>query len=48
MQYFYFLQNLLKGEMGKSITYKIDVLPLIATRIEPTLAWCSPPSCSRC
>ncbi|OLP62191.1 ABC transporter permease [Xaviernesmea oryzae] len=37
-QYFYFLQNLLKGEMGKSITYKIDVLPLIATRIEPTLA----------
>ena len=24
--------------MGKSILYKIDVLPLIVTRIEPTLA----------
>lgn len=37
MQYFYFLQNLAQGEMGKSILYKIDVLRLIATRIEPTL-----------
>ena len=36
-QYFYFLQNLANGEMGKSILYKIDVLKLIATRIEPTL-----------
>ncbi len=38
MQYFYFLQNLAHGEMGKSILYKIDVLRLISTRIEPTLA----------
>ena len=37
LQYFYFLQNLAKGEMGKSILYKIDVLKLILTRIEPTL-----------
>lgn len=38
MQYFYFLRNLGAGEMGKSTLYKIDVLRLIATRIEPTLA----------
>jgi peptide/nickel transport system permease protein len=37
VQYFYFLKNLVNGEMGKSILYKIDVLPLIATRIEPTV-----------
>ncbi|KXF75674.1 ABC transporter permease [Paramesorhizobium deserti] len=37
LQYFYFIQNLGRGEMGKSILYKIDVLRLIATRIEPTL-----------
>ncbi|GAA4187004.1 ABC transporter permease [Shinella granuli] len=37
LQYFYFLKNLLNGEMGKSILYKIDVLKLILTRIEPTL-----------
>jgi peptide/nickel transport system permease protein len=37
LQYFYFLENLGKGEMGKSILYKIDVLKLIATRAEPTL-----------
>ena len=37
LQYFYFLKNLFNGEMGKSILYKIDVLPLIMTRIEPTL-----------
>ncbi|WP_363323035.1 ABC transporter permease [uncultured Jannaschia sp.] len=37
-QYFYFLGNLANGEMGRSILYKIDVLRLIATRIEPTLA----------
>ena len=37
-QYFYFLKNLAHGEMGRSILYKIDVLKLIATRIEPTLA----------
>jgi peptide/nickel transport system permease protein len=37
LQYFYFVKNLLHGEMGKSILYKIDVLKLIMTRIEPTL-----------
>jgi peptide/nickel transport system permease protein len=37
-QYFYFLKNLGSGEMGKSILYKIDVLKLVATRLEPTLA----------
>jgi peptide/nickel transport system permease protein len=36
-QYFYFLKNLVHGEMGRSTLYKIDVLKLIATRIEPTL-----------
>ncbi|MEZ2126843.1 MULTISPECIES: ABC transporter permease [unclassified Sinorhizobium] len=38
LQYFYFLRNLANGEMGKSILYKIDVLKLIVTRIEPTVA----------
>ncbi|MBY5670092.1 ABC transporter permease [Rhizobium leguminosarum] len=38
LQYVYFLENLANGEMGKSILYKIDVLKLIVTRIEPTLA----------
>ncbi|MBO1040852.1 ABC transporter permease [Brucella pituitosa] len=37
LQYLYFLRNIANGEMGKSILYKIDVLKLIATRIEPTL-----------
>lgn len=37
LQYVYFIENLSRGEMGKSILYKIDVLRLIATRIEPTL-----------
>ncbi len=37
-QYFYFIKNLMHGEMGRSITFKIDVLQLIANRIEPTLA----------
>lgn len=37
LQYFYFVKNLFHGEMGKSILYKIDVLKLIMTRIEPTL-----------
>jgi peptide/nickel transport system permease protein len=37
LQYFYFVKNLVNGEMGKSILYKIDVLKLIMTRIEPTL-----------
>ncbi len=38
LQYLYFIKNLGNGEMGKSILYKIDVLPLILTRIEPTIA----------
>ncbi|MFA1626471.1 ABC transporter permease [Rhizobium mongolense] len=38
IQYLYFLKNLANGEMGKSILYKIDVLRLIVTRIEPTVA----------
>lgn len=37
LQYLYFLKNLGHGEMGKSILYKIDVLKLVLTRIEPTL-----------
>jgi peptide/nickel transport system permease protein len=37
LQYVYFMKNLLQGDMGKSLLYKIDVLKLIATRIEPTL-----------
>lgn len=37
VQYFYFIENLWRGEMGRSILYKIDVLKLIMTRIEPTL-----------
>ncbi|MFI0845919.1 ABC transporter permease [Mesorhizobium sp. IMUNJ 23232] len=37
VQYGYFLRNLANGEMGRSILYKIDVLKLILTRIEPTL-----------
>jgi peptide/nickel transport system permease protein len=38
VQYFYFLKNLAAGEMGRSIVFKVDVLPLILRRIEPTLA----------
>lgn len=37
LQYFYFIKNLFNGELGQSILYKVDVLKLIATRIEPTL-----------
>ncbi|MCF8480522.1 MAG: ABC transporter permease [Rhodospirillum sp.] len=37
VQYVYFVKNLLHGEMGKSILYKVDSLKLIASRIEPTL-----------
>lgn len=37
LQYFYFVKNLFNGELGKSILYKVDVLKLIVTRIEPTL-----------
>jgi peptide/nickel transport system permease protein len=38
VQYLYFVKNIAQGEMGKSIVYKTDVLKLIVTRIEPTLA----------
>lgn len=38
VQYFFFLKNLAAGEIGRSTLYKVDVLTLIATRIEPTLA----------
>jgi peptide/nickel transport system permease protein len=37
VQYFYFLKNLFKGEMGTSILYRIDVVRLIGERIGPTL-----------
>ena len=37
VQYFYFLQHLAQGELGRSILYKIEVLALIGTRIEPTV-----------
>ncbi|WP_413732222.1 ABC transporter permease [Sodalis sp. RH20] len=37
VQYGYFLNNLLHGELGRSIVYRIDTLKLIMTRIEPTL-----------
>ncbi len=36
-QYLYFLKNLLNGDLGQSLLYKIDALKLISTRIEPTL-----------
>ncbi len=37
IQYFYFIKNLFKGEMGTSILYRIDVIRLIGERIGPTL-----------
>lgn len=37
LQYFYFIKNLFKGEMGTSILYRTDVLRLIVERIAPTL-----------
>jgi peptide/nickel transport system permease protein len=38
VQYLYFLQHLARGELGRSILYKADVLPLVGGRLEPTLA----------
>ena len=38
VQYLYFVKNLARGEMGRSIVYRTDVLSLIGSRIEPTLA----------
>ncbi|TKI04302.1 ABC transporter permease [Martelella alba] len=37
MQYLFFLRNLLRGELGKSIVYRVDTLKLIGSRVEPTL-----------
>jgi len=37
LQYVYFLRNLLHGELGKSIIYRVDTLKLIFSRMEPTL-----------
>jgi peptide/nickel transport system permease protein len=37
VQYAYFLKNLLAGEFGRSIIYKVPVLSLVADRLEPTL-----------
>ena len=37
LQYFYFVKNLLAGEMGTSILYRTDVLPLIGERLGPTV-----------
>lgn len=36
-QYLYFVKNIFHGEMGRSLVFKVDVLKLIASRIEPTL-----------
>lgn len=37
VQYGYFIQNLLHGELGRSIIYKTPVLTVVADRIAPTL-----------
>lgn len=37
LQYFYFLYNLLQGEMGNSIIYRISVLDVILERLAPTV-----------
>jgi peptide/nickel transport system permease protein len=38
VQYVHFLQHLARGELGKSLLYKVEVLTLIGDRIEPTVA----------
>lgn len=38
VQYLFFLKNLAAGEMGRSTLYKVDVLTLIATRIEGSVS----------
>jgi peptide/nickel transport system permease protein len=38
VQYLLFLRHLARGELGRSILYKVEVLPLIGGRLEPTLA----------
>jgi len=37
LQYFYFLYNLLQGEMGNSIIYRIPVIQVILERLAPTV-----------
>lgn len=37
VQYGFFLRNLLQGELGKPIVYRVDTLKLIGSRLEPTL-----------
>jgi peptide/nickel transport system permease protein len=37
LQYFYFLYNLLQGEMGNSIIYRIPVIEVILERLAPTV-----------
>lgn len=37
VQYFYFIYNLLHGEMGRSIIYRSPVLDVIAERLAPTV-----------
>jgi peptide/nickel transport system permease protein len=37
LQYAYFVQNLMHGELGRSIIYKTPVLAVVADRIAPTL-----------
>ena len=37
LQYAYFVQNLMHGELGRSIIYKSPVLAVVADRIAPTL-----------
>jgi peptide/nickel transport system permease protein len=37
VQYFYFVTNLLQGEMGQSIIYRAPVLEVVGERILPTL-----------
>lgn len=36
LQYFYFIYNLLHGEMGRSIIYRVPVLDVILERLAPT------------
>jgi peptide/nickel transport system permease protein len=38
VQYGYFLDHLAHGELGRSVLYRTEVLTLIGSRIEPTLA----------
>ncbi len=37
LQYFYYLGNLLQGDLGQSLTFRSPVGPIIVTRIAPTL-----------